>query len=244
MRETEREKSAGNHLKRSLIELIMCLMRPIARMFPWLFRWISSGNVTGDVNVMIRDDDEETPVFFDLETTGLDTSACDIVQLSAVSGHRVFNVYLQPRCSITDGASRVTGLTVEGSRLLLRRRPVPTVPHRRALSDFICFLKTFPKPFLVGHNSRRFDWPIVTRVLAQFDLLEDFQSVVSGCVDTLTLSREMFQLPRYTQQFLVQHFLQESYGAHDAAEDVRTLQELYRVWRPSPELVRKHKTGL
>uniref|UniRef100_A0A8C1UV27 exodeoxyribonuclease III n=1 Tax=Cyprinus carpio TaxID=7962 RepID=A0A8C1UV27_CYPCA len=236
MRQTEHERFSGTPLKRSLVELIMCLMRPLARVFPWLFRWISSGNV----NVMIRDD-EETPVFFDLETTGLDTSACDIVQLSAVSGDRVFNVYLLPRCSMTDGASRVTGLTVDGPRLLFKRRPVPTVSHRRALSDFICFLKTFRSPFLVGHNSRRFDWPILTRVLAQFDLLEEFESVVTGCVDTLPLSREMFQLPRYSQQFLVQHFLQEPYGAHDASEDVRVLQELYRVWRPSPELVRKHK---
>ncbi|XP_016350234.1 uncharacterized protein plex9.1 isoform X2 [Sinocyclocheilus anshuiensis] len=235
MRDTERDKSAGNHLKRSLIDLIMCVMRPIARVFPWLFRWISSGNV----NVMIRDD-EATPVFFDLETTGLNTSACDIVQLSAVSGDRVFNVYLLPRCSMTDGASRVTSLTVDGPHLLFRHRPVPTVPHRRALSDFICFLKTFRRPFLVGHNSRRFDWPVLTRVLAQFDLLEEFAGVVSGCVDTLPLSREMFQLPRYSQQFLVQRFLQESYGAHDASEDVRMLQELYRVWRPSQELVKKH----
>lgn len=224
-------------LKRSLIELIMCLMRPIARVFPWLFRWISSGNI------MIRDD-EETPVFFDLETTGLDTSACDIVQLSAVSGDRRFNVYMLPRCSMTDGASRVTSLTVNGPDLLFKRRPVQTVPHRRALSDFICFLKTLHRPFLVGHNSKRFDWPVLTRVLAQFNLLEEFKSAVSGCVDTLPLSREMFQLPRYSQQFLVQHFLQDSYGAHDASEDVRTLQDLYRVWDPSEELVKKHKISL
>lgn len=238
MRATEGEKPAVNQLKRSLIDLIMYLMSPIARVFPWLFRWISSGDA------MIRDDDRETPVFFDLETTGLDTSACDIVQLSAISGERMFNVYLLPRCSMTDGASRVTGLTVDGPDLLLKRRPVRTVPHRAALRDFICFLKSFSRPFLVGHNSRRFDWRILTRVLAQFELLEEFESVVSGCVDTLAISREMFRLPRYSQQFLVQHFLQESYGAHDATEDVRTLQELYRVWGPSEELVKKHKISL
>ncbi|RXN13409.1 DNA polymerase III -type-like protein [Labeo rohita] len=205
--------------------------------FPWLFRWLVSGNA------MIRDD-EETPVFFDLETTGLDTSACDIVQLSAVSGDRTFNAYLLPRCTMTDGASRVTGLTVDGPDLLFKRRRVQTVPHARALSDFILFLKTFNRPFLVGHNSKRFDWPILTRVLEQFDLLEEFEGAVSGCVDTLGLSREMFRLPKYSQPFLVQHFLQESYGAHDATEDVRTLQDLYRVWKPSEELVKKHKVIL
>ncbi|XP_051739248.1 unconventional myosin-IXAb isoform X15 [Ctenopharyngodon idella] len=188
--------------------------------------------------------DEETPVFFDLETTGLDTSACDIVQLSAISGDRTFNAYLLPRCSMTDGASRVTGLTVDGQSLLFNRRPVRTVPHRRALTDFISFLRTFNRPFLVGHNSKRFDWPILTRVLADFCLLEEFESAVSGCVDTLGLSREMFQLQKYSQPFLVQHFLRESYGAHDATEDARTLQDLYCVWKPCEDLVRKHKISL
>ncbi|XP_073687426.1 DNA polymerase III PolC-type-like [Garra rufa] len=189
---------------------------------------------------MIRDD-EETPVFFDLETTGFDMSVCDIVQLSAISGDRTFNVYLLPRCPMTEGASEVTGLTVDGPDLLFNQHPVQTVPHSQALSDFISFLKTLNRPFLVGHNSKHFDWPILTRVLDQFDLLEELESVVSGCVDTLSLSREMFQLPKYSQQFLVQHFLQESYGAHDATEDVRVLQKLYRVWKPSEELVKKHK---
>ncbi|XP_056100562.1 uncharacterized protein plex9.1 [Rhinichthys klamathensis goyatoka] len=188
--------------------------------------------------------DEATPVFFDLETTGLDTSACDIVQLSALSGTQTFNAYLMPRCSITDGASQVTGLTVSGQSLLFHRRPVPTVPHARALADFISFLRTFNGPFLVGHNSRRFDWPILRRVLEEFALLEEFRRVVSGCVDTLTLSRDMFQLQKYSQPFLVERFLGETYGAHDAAEDARTLQELYRVWKPCESLVRKHTTTL
>lgn len=173
-----------------------------------------------------------------------DTSACDIVQLSAISGDRTFNAYLLPRCSMTDGASRVTGLTVDGQSLLFNRRPVRTVPHRRALTDFISFLRTFNRPFLVGHNSKRFDWPILTRVLADFCLLEEFESAVSGCVDTLGLSREMFQLQKYSQPFLVQHFLRESYGAHDATEDARTLQDLYCVWKPCEDLVRKHKISL
>ncbi|XP_067292598.1 DNA polymerase III PolC-type [Pseudorasbora parva] len=239
MKESNREKSVAKQ-SNSLIELIMCLISSFARVPLRLFRWITSARAS-DL-AMIRD--EETPVFFDLETTGLDTSACDIVQLSAISGDRAFNAYLLPRCSMTDGASRVTGLTVDGQSLLFHRRPVPTVPHTRALRDFISFLKTFRRPFLVGHNSRRFDWPILTRVLADYDLLEEFERAVSGCVDTLTLSREMFQLQKYSQPFLVEHFLHQAYGAHDASEDVRTLQDLYRVWRPSGQLVRRHKITL
>ncbi|XP_051545762.1 uncharacterized protein plex9.1 [Myxocyprinus asiaticus] len=210
----------------------MCLINPISFLTRLFFR---------SMRCKAMRNDEETPVFFDLETTGLDTSACDIVQLSAVSRDKTFNAYIVPRCSMTYGASKITGLTVDGEALLLYRRRVRTVPLRQALADFISFLKTFNRPFLVGHNSKRFDWPILTRILRQFDLLEEFQAVVSGCVDTLGLSREMFQLEKYSQPFLVQHFLRQSYGAHDATEDVRTLQDLYGVWKPCKDLVNKHK---
>ncbi|XP_077087064.1 DNA polymerase III PolC-type [Siphateles boraxobius] len=238
MKASKRVESAGNKPKLSLIDMVMCLISAVTRALLRLFRWSASPS---DKAMIV---DEETPVFFDLETTGLDTSVCDIVQLSALSGNQTFNAYLLPRCSITDGASQVTGLTVSGQSLLFNRRPVPIVPHKRALTDFISFLKTFNRPFLVGHNSRRFDWPVLRRVLEEFGLLEEFTRAVSGCVDTLTLCRDMFQLQKYSQPFLVQHFLQETYAAHDASEDARTLQELYRVWEPSESLVRKHKTTL
>ncbi|XP_046714542.1 DNA polymerase III PolC-type isoform X2 [Silurus meridionalis] len=184
---------------------------------------------------------EETLVFFDLETTGLNIYECDIVQLSAISGERTFNVYIFPRCPIDPGSSRVTGLTTHSQTLLLHGQPVQTVPLREALNGFISFLKTFSRPVLVGHNCKRFDCPVLSRILNQFYLLGEFQDVVSGYLDTLLLSREMFTLQKYSQPFLVQHFLQKSYGAHDATEDVRVLQELYRAWRPSSDLVNKHK---
>ncbi|XP_056596677.1 uncharacterized protein plex9.1 isoform X2 [Triplophysa dalaica] len=191
---------------------------------------------------MISDDGHETPVFFDLETTGLDTSSCDIVQLSAVSGENSFNAYMVPRCPMTDGAARVTGLTVHEGTLHLHRRPVPTTPYRQALTGFISFLRTVNRPFLVAHNSRKFDSPILVRVLKEFGLSEEFREVVSGCVDTLSMSREMFRLEKYSQPFLVHHFLGQPYGAHDATEDARVLQDLYSVWKPRKEVVMRHKT--
>lgn len=190
---------------------------------------------------MIPDDGDETAVFFDLETTGLDVPTCDIVQLSAISGENSFNAYFLPRCSITDEAAHLTGLTVHEGTLYLHGKPMQTYLHRQALIRFISFLKTFNRPFLVGHNSRKFDCPVLLRVLEEFGLSEEFREVVSGCVDTWRLSKEMFRLKKYSQQFLVQHFLQQTYRAHDATEDVRTLQELYRVWSPCKELVMRHK---
>lgn len=153
----------------------------------------------------------------------------------------MFNVYIFPRCHIESGASRVTGLTTHRQNLLLHGQPVETVPLREALHLFIAFLERFSRPILVGHNCKRFDCPILLRILDEFYLLEEFKDVVSGYLDTLLLSREMFRLQKYSQPYLVQYFLQKSYGAHNATEDVRALQELYRVWRPSSDLVNKHK---
>ncbi|XP_026856856.2 protein PML [Electrophorus electricus] len=187
---------------------------------------------------------EETLVFFDLETTGLDTSTCDIVQLSAISGNKIFNVYMLPRCTMTDGASRVTGLTTCADGLFLHGQSLDTIPVKEALKSFISFLKTINNPLLVGHNCRRFDSPILLRIMSEFHLLDEFLDVLSGFLDTLPLSREMFGLQKYSQPFLVQHFLQRSYVAHNATEDVRALQALYRVWQPSMELVNKHRFRL
>ncbi|XP_056596253.1 three prime repair exonuclease 2-like [Triplophysa dalaica] len=191
---------------------------------------------------MDSDNGHETPVFFDLETTGLDTLKCDIVQLSAISGKKSFNAYMVPRCPMTDEAARLTGLTVHEGTLHLHRRPVPTTPYRQALTGFISFLRTVNRPFLVAHNSRKFDLPVLMRVLKEFGLVNEFREVVSGCVDTWRMSKDMFRLTSYSLKNLVDHFLGQPYGAHDATEDVRVLQDLYRVWNPRKEVVMRHKT--
>ncbi|XP_045562192.1 protein PML [Salmo salar] len=185
----------------------------------------------------------DTIVFFDLETTGLDTSMCDIIQLSAISGERTFNVYAVPRCSMTDEASSVTGFTVRDHRtLLLNGRQVDTIPLREALTSFISFLRSFHKPLLAAHNARRFDCPVLARALREFSLMHEFQEVVSGFLDTFRISKEMFptQLAKYSQEYMVRVFLKKTYDAHNALEDVKALQELYQKWSPSQKLVRRH----
>ncbi|XP_061578377.1 three prime repair exonuclease 4 [Cololabis saira] len=179
-----------------------------------------------------------TVVFFDLETTGLDTSTCDIVQLAAVCGTEVFSRYVLPGQDIDPGATKVTGLSVspEG-QLLLRGVAVATVPLGDALASFLHFLGQFNRPVLLAaHNARRFDAPILTRVLQEHGLREQFQDLVSGFLDTLPLSRNLHpDLDRNNQPFLVQLFLGRQYDAHNALEDVRALQELYQVWNPNQE---------
>ncbi|XP_061173390.1 uncharacterized protein LOC133182560 [Saccostrea echinata] len=64
--------------------------------------------------------DENTFLFFDLETTGLGTSV-EIVQLACVSGDNIFNRYVLPSCAITTSATAVTGLHVVGGELFCHK---------------------------------------------------------------------------------------------------------------------------
>ncbi|XP_023693973.1 DNA polymerase III subunit epsilon-like [Paramormyrops kingsleyae] len=183
-----------------------------------------------------------TFVFFDLETTGLDVSQCHILQLSAVCGERTFNKYVLPRHSITAGASRVTGFTVEGGRLLQHGHPMPTVPLRQALIDFLTFLRGVQSPVLVAHNALDFDAPILLRTLSNFSFYNKLTFIV-GFLDTLRLSYDLpvcSAFKKFSLEYLVKQFLDKSYEAHNALEDSKVLQELFYVWSPSPTLVAKH----
>ncbi|XP_042364144.1 DNA polymerase III PolC-type-like [Plectropomus leopardus] len=177
----------------------------------------------------------KTIVFFDLETTGLDTDVCDIIQVSAICGERVFDVYTLPRRAVTKGAQQVTGFTVGDDGLFRHGRPVDTVPLVDALTSFINFLRSFRRPVLLAaHNARRFDAPVLTRVLQTLSLWQEFQQVVSGFVDTLPLSKNLYpNLGSHSQRNMVRHFLGVDYEAHNAVEDAKMLQELFNSWRPN-----------
>nr|XP_046250477.1 uncharacterized protein LOC124062065 isoform X2 [Scatophagus argus] len=172
---------------------------------------------------------------------------CEIVQLAAVSGGHSLNLYVIPRCRVQRGAARVTGFRVHRQRLYLHRQLVLTNSLREVLVSFIAFLRMLGRPLVIGHNIRRFDCPLLARALDELDLRAEFDSSVSGCVDTLPLAREMLKdraLQSFRQENLVRELLGVDYKAHDALEDVRALQALYSVLRPTPELICRHRFTL
>ncbi|XP_054632583.1 DNA polymerase III subunit epsilon-like [Dunckerocampus dactyliophorus] len=173
-------------------------------------------------------------VFFDLETTGLNTSGCDIIQIAAVSGNQTFNAYTVPRCNISKKARKVHGLSVDNGALFHRGFFKPTFELYYALDSFINFLGCFRRPvYLAAHNAKRFDAPVLTRLLEEFFLLENFWGEVDSFLDTLLLSKMLYPgLESYSQQSLVDVFLDQTYNAHDALEDAKMLQELYYNWQP------------
>nr|XP_061812454.1 uncharacterized protein LOC133603297 [Nerophis lumbriciformis] len=168
---------------------------------------------------------------------------CELVQLAAVSGKRFLNLYTVPRRRMEPGAAKVTGLRVRRRKLYLHRRPIPTSPLRDVLQSFIAFLRALDRPLLVGHNIRRFDCRPLARALDETGLRAQFEACVSGCVDTLPLAREVLQgcgMQSFKQEYLVKELMGVDYKAHNALEDVRSLQTLYNVLQPKPEMVARH----
>lgn len=145
------------------------------------------------------------------------------------------------------GAARLTGFRVHKHRLYLHHRLVRTNTLREVLISFIAFLRMLDRPLIVGHNIRRFDGPLLARVLDELDLREQFDSTVSGCVDTLPLAREILQgrcLQSFRQEYLVRELLGVNYKAHDALQDVWTLQALYGTLQPTAEMISRHRFTL
>ncbi|XP_034005123.1 DNA polymerase III PolC-type-like [Trematomus bernacchii] len=178
---------------------------------------------------------QDTIVFFDLETTGLDAKSCHIVQLGASCEHHpIFNDYILPRIPIEYEATGVNGLTVSDGQLLLHGAPVTTVPLYHSLKYFIDYLGSFPGPVLLAaHSAWTFDQIVLMRVLRKFSLFEQFEQVVSGFVDTLLLSKKLYpQLKWFNQPYLVRYFLGEGYNAHNAVEDAKLLEKLFNRWNP------------
>ncbi|RXM95865.1 Protein PML, partial [Acipenser ruthenus] len=168
---------------------------------------------------------------------------CDIIQLSAVCMEKTFNVYMVPRTPIVKGASAVTGFTVRRHKLYLHHRPVQTKTHRDCLMSFLAFLRALDRPLLAGHNIKRFDCPILARVLEEFQLNEEFKLLVSGFLDTLILSKDLLRntgIKSFKQENLVKELLKKSYPAHNALEDVKALQDLYSALRPTPAQITSH----
>lgn len=80
-------------------------------------------------------------VIFDIETTGFATTD-EIIQLSAVFEDKTFNVHIMPRTQMSNGASDVTGIVIEGNRMYHKdnmEKEILTLSPRDALNSFLYF---------------------------------------------------------------------------------------------------------
>lgn len=163
-------------------------------------------------------------VIYDTETTGLDLSKDEMVQLSAVrlnnEGEIVdtLDMMILPTVPIGDGAYRTHGFDLEYIRTH------GGVDPKTALLRFAEFAKG---AVLVGHNSLRFDSPLIARQLKEQGLPP---LSIQGEYDTLTLAKQFVGgLPDYKLSTLCTHYGIVNEAAHNALGDITATAGV--LWR-------------
>lgn len=150
----------------------------------------------------------------------------DITQIAAVHDTEEFSIHVEPKAPINVSATKVTGITYDGTTMFKNGKPVSCYPLEHALSQFQIFLHKFNNPILFAHNCEKFDSVILCRAMQSVPNLKLEESFCGFC-DTLHLLKTIVPHQQsYSQEALVDKILNEKYAAHDALEDSRYLQKL------------------
>ena len=157
----------------------------------------------------------ENIVVYDTETTGLDLSKDEIVQISAIKLGRfgeiidTLDLLVEPTVEISQEAYETHGFDLEYIR---QNGGVSTV---EALEKFSAFVKG---GVLVGHNNLSFDKPLVTRQLKENNLpvLENIAEY-----DTLVIAKQFYPyLSNFKLATLCERFNVINECAHNALGDI------------------------
>ncbi len=154
-------------------------------------------------------------IVYDTETTGLDLGKDEMVQLAAVridcEGNvlQKFERMIIPNVPIGEGAYKTHGFD------LAYIQSHGGVTAKEALSDFADFVKD---GVLVGHNSFRFDAPLIKRQLKDNGLPP---LKIKAEYDTLTMSKQFHaELPDFRLSTLCQKYGVVNEAAHNAYGDI------------------------
>ena len=166
-------------------------------------------------------------VVYDTETTGLDLGNDQIVQISAIrmdtDGNilATFDQMIEPTVPIGQGAYETHGFDLEYIR------SHGGVSAKEGLEKFSAFVRG---GVLVGHNSFRFDKPLIRRQLLENGLPE---LETAGEYDTLVIAKQFLaELPDFKLSTLCEKYGIVNEAAHNALGDITaTGKVLHRLIR-------------
>ncbi|CAG2244046.1 unnamed protein product [Mytilus edulis] len=96
-----------------------------------------------------------------------------------------------------------------------------------AIEGFLSFIQQVPIPvFLAGHNIKVFDCPLLFNALENNEKVSEFVKLINGFIDTKVLLKQLPNLSSYSQENIYKSVTGNNYNAHDALEDVSSLQLL------------------
>ena len=165
-------------------------------------------------------------VVFDLETTGVNCSTDDVIEISAVkvvSGEvtEEFSTLVNPGRTIPFYATEVNGITDD---------MVADAPDfEAALSDFLAFAGD---SVLVGHNIHRFDLKFLYRDAERFL----GKTLGNDYIDTLEIAQLYLpELSHHKLTDLADHYRIDADGAHRALNDCRRNQMIFEKLKKEME---------
>ena len=170
----------------------------------------------GDPYKLLVDGYEDSNiVIYDTETTGLDLAKDQIIQISAIKINRngsIIDTYDQmviPTIEISKGAQATHHQTTESIKAN------GGVEAKSALLGFSEFVRG---SVLVGHNSLRFDSPLVKRQLRECGLSP---LNVQAEYDTMIIAKQFLpKLKNYKLDTLCSHYRFSNENAHNALGDI------------------------
>lgn len=162
-------------------------------------------------------DNPRSFVVFDIETTGLDTSYDDILEIGALKiadGKIIdtFETLIKPDCFINEFITDLTGIT---------NKMVEDAPKiDKVLPKFIDFIGN---NILIGHNVN-FDINFIYDKAIELNL----DPISNDFIDTLRLSRKLLpNLDHHRLSDLADYYNINKDGSHRALKDVEITLELY-----------------
>jgi DNA polymerase III alpha subunit (gram-positive type) len=173
----------------------------------------------------------ENPVFFDVETSGLDWKKHEIIQLAAYAPatEEYFNEYIQFDVSKADK----TALEINHyNEELWKKKAIDKVSACSKFRDFLCGHKSVERiskknkkyavAVLSGHCAAKFDMPFLVEM---FQDCNEFLPADFRCYDTMQLALwGLHDLTDYTLEGLTKYFdisYMTAVHFHDARTDAR-----------------------
>ncbi|CAG2249122.1 unnamed protein product [Mytilus edulis] len=139
-----------------------------------------------------------------------------------------WSTYVFPKQPISKGASDITVLSIAGNRMYHHGKEVISSSVSCAIEGFLSFIQQVPRPvFLAGHNIKVFDCPLLFNALENNEKVSEFVKLIYGFIDTKVLfKKQLPNLSSYSQENIYKSVTGNNYNAHDALEDVSSLQLL------------------
>ena len=186
-------------------------------------------------------------VYFDIETTSLQSS-CDIIQLAGYCEGSMFNSYVRPEQNISQMSSDVTGIVQIEGKMFYNGREVACMTIKKCLLNFIdwCQSRSNGQVVLVGHNCKVFDAPRLLRKVRACGLIEPFEKIVVGFIDTLPVFRKLYKgrFRCFSQENLATELLGITYKAHNASDDAKTLAKIVNGVKLSKQSLFENSFGI